>query len=308
MPKLCFAILAHNKPECLQDLIDNINLSSPGSRIVVFNGSQDLHWHEGVCVEICPYSIPLKHDYMVEFQCRTMQWLYEIHAAYDFLITIDSDMMLIKPGFGEYLERTMRDSEYMGVNFQAIDPYSEWDIGRRFHYKWNGKWRRLLETDQPFGALNGGQIFRREYVEKILQWKQLPAIRMHAARSRLKALEEIIYPTAAVRLDCRPMANPGAAAIQMRRHSELELISYNRSPDMFLVHRVGMSLDSPDRRLIRLLSAGTPISEIPLPAEVYQPKDIGTPQQSELAQRSRRILADMYFRFAPEVLFSRLFR
>ena len=49
-----------------------------------------------------------------------MKMLEDEQYEYDFLVTLDSDMLMIKPGFSEFLDLTMAESKYMGPNFQEI--------------------------------------------------------------------------------------------------------------------------------------------------------------------------------------------
>src|SRR5688572_28676654 len=129
MVKICFAILAHAKRPCLEDMILNLRTFSPSCDVVVFNGGADRHLTAGLDVEVCPYSERLKWSKLQQFQFGIMRWLHEQRRAFDFLVTLDGDMLLIKPGFERYLETTMANNAYMAVNFMETLPDTDWNVG-----------------------------------------------------------------------------------------------------------------------------------------------------------------------------------
>ncbi len=259
MTKLCFALLAHNKPDCLADLVANIRHFAPGSDIVLFNGGRDPNLADGLGIDVCPYSRPLEYERVARFHYEVMRWLAEERRTYDFLVTLDSDVLLIKPGLDAYLSRVMQDSAYMAVLFRQMPPWTPRTTGRRFNYKWEGIWQPLFGTRYPYGAFNPGQVFRHDYAARLLQFPQLEELLTRIDQSSLRDLEEMVWATMAVTLGCKPrnFPYPVASAVRyLERHSPLELQRWVLDPNVYFVHPITMTMDAPDRRLVRELSQG----------------------------------------------------
>src|SRR5690348_1069416 len=99
MSRLCLAILAHNNRPCLDDFLLNIRAFVPSAEVVLFNGGRDHSLFDGLDLEICPYSHPLEYGRgggTAPFHFQIMRWLHEEQRDYEFLITLDSDMLFIK--------------------------------------------------------------------------------------------------------------------------------------------------------------------------------------------------------------------
>ena len=52
-----------------------------------------MEFFENLPVDLCPYSKPLQHGKLSEFHYGIMRMLEEENANYDFLVTLDSDML-----------------------------------------------------------------------------------------------------------------------------------------------------------------------------------------------------------------------
>lgn len=260
MADICFAVLAHNQRASLDDLLRNLRYFAPRADVVLYNGGKDARLFDGLDVDVCRYSHPLRYERLTDFHLDVLQWVYEERRQFDFLITLDSDMLLIKPGIEDYLETVMASSNYMAVDFSEVLPDTTWKPGRRFHLKWPTIWQPIFGTRNPFGCFNPGQVFGRQYVERLMHFPRLSELRLRVERSRFPFLEEMILPTLAVVLDCNPrrLPIPDESAIRfLGYHSPEEIDRYRRDPDMYhLIHPVNMTLDAPDRDMVRAVMAG----------------------------------------------------
>jgi len=273
MPKVCFAILAHNQPACLEDLVCNLRGFAPGSDIVLFNGGKDPSLAAGLDIDICPLSRPLRWGALAFFQFELMRWLHAEQREFEFLVTLDSDMLLIKPGIEAYLEQTMANSAYMGTEFSEIRPSTTWTTGRQFHYKWKRIWQPLFGTEYPYGCFNPGQVFRRQYVERFMSFPRLDELRRRIEHSHRPNLEELVFPTMAVVLDCAPrrwLVRDQTAVRFAGYQSPGEMLTYRDDPHAFLVHPVTMDADAPSRALVRHLLAGENVDRRAYEREFYQ--------------------------------------
>lgn len=243
--------MAHNNRECLKELIESIQTFSKGDRIILFNGGEDKTFYEGLDVELCPYSKPLKHGKLSYFHYGIMKMLSEEKANYQFLVTLDSDMLLIKNGFSDFLKKNMQNSYYMGTNFQKIEKGTDWLIGKRFLYKWPGKFQQYFSIPEPYGSFNPCQVFGKEFVDLFISNPKVEVLMKKVEKSRLEALEEIIFATFAVKIKSNPVRNPGSHALVLRRHTLMELESYLKDENVYFVHKIGMKIDDQDRLYLR---------------------------------------------------------
>jgi hypothetical protein len=259
MAEICFAILAHNQRACLEDLVLNLRQFAPRSDVVLYNGGRDSSLADGLDLDVCPLSHPLRYEGLAEFHLDVIRWVFEEHRRFDFLITLDSDMLLIKPGIENYLEQTMQASNYMAVEFSEIPPDTTWTSGRRFHVKWSTIWQPIFGLRYPYGCFNPGQVFGRTYIERLMRFSKLQELRSRVERSHFPFLEEMIFPTLAVVLDCEPrrMPLPDSSAIRfLGLHSPEEIQRYRHNPDVFLIHPVTMDVTAPEREMVRAVSRG----------------------------------------------------
>lgn len=264
MGRICFAILAHNKSDCLRDLVDNLRAFAPDSLSVLFNGGTDPNLGTNLAIPVCPASRPLKWGRFATVHFDVMQWITELGIDYEYMVGLDSDMLLIKHGFEEFLRDEMQGFDYMAVRLRELHAPGSWVTGNRFLLKWRWIWKPLLGLNVPLGCLNAGQVFTRRCVEVILSHPHLSEIRDRAARSSVPCLEEFLCPNLAVSSGCsvRSYPDPQANAIRWRGyHSLNELTAYRDSLPVYLLHPVSMNFNAPDRQFIRSLSTGMNLTE-----------------------------------------------
>jgi hypothetical protein len=249
-PRVCFAILAHNNRPCLEDLRLNLRVAAPEADVVVFNSGTDLDL-TGFDADVCPTSSPLVYNGIVRVPTHIMRWLVETDRVPDYLVTLEPDMMLMRRGFPDFLGKVMGDSAYMGTRYHEV-PSGWWEnpIGKRARWKWSEGWRDLIGTPGPSHSFGPGQIFGREYINKLVALPHLDKIIERAEATRLSAIEEIIYPSLAAAMDCRPIPNPGSDALTLRWYPPHELRRFLTDESAFLVHRVSTDPEAADRRLI----------------------------------------------------------
>lgn len=264
MSRICFAILAHHKRDCLQDLIENLSAFAPSSTSVLFNGGTDPGLGANLGILVCPYSRPIKWGWLSTVILDVMQWITSTEVDYQYLVYLDSDMLLVKHGFEEFIEDEMRDYDYMAVKLREIRSPHGWVPAMRFLPKWPRIWQPLFKLDVPLGCLHGGQVFTRRCVKAMLSHPRLTEIRHRAVRSGVPALEELLYPNLAASAGCRlkPYPLPQGDAIRWKKYHCLdELVAYRDGLPVYLIHPVSMDFNSPDRQFIRLLSVGANLKE-----------------------------------------------
>lgn len=257
-PDVCVAILAHNNRPMLDESVRTVRKLEPDASVVVFNGGGDRLDTTGLDADVCPASRRLRYTNLGPFQAEVMRWLVSADRVPRFLVTMDSDALQIRGGLAESLPRRMPDSAYMGVRFhRGLPGWKDTPLVRRARWKWQEGWARLLESEEVYHSFNAVQVYGAEYVERLARLPQLDEIIARSEVSRLRGLEEMIYPTLAVAMGCRPVQNPGGRAVQLRWHGAAELLGYLDDEDVHWVHRVSMDADASDRRLLKDAEAGT---------------------------------------------------
>jgi hypothetical protein len=287
---IVYAILAHNNQSCLEDLIDSLHVFSPGNRVVLFNGGTDKEFGANLPLDHCPYSKPLTHGKLADFHYGVMKMLEDEQYRYDYLVTLDSDMLMIKPGFLEFLDYTMAKSVYMGVNLQEIKKGTDWIIGRRLLYKWSKRFKHFFEIETPYGCFNPSQVFRREYVSRFVNDPMTGPLMKAVEKSKLAALEEVVFATYAVKIQGNPICNPGSRALVLRRHLLKELQEYQQDPTVYFVHKVGMRAKDPDRLFLQQIRQG----KVPVIHNISE--DYVKHPTPTFLQRTLTCMKDLYIR------------
>ncbi|HUC37232.1 MAG TPA: hypothetical protein VMR97_08925 [Acidimicrobiales bacterium] len=297
--KLVVAVLAHDSRPRLAEMVENIRHFATPEEIVVFNGGRDPQLVRGLRVGVCPYSEPLRYGNLVPFHVGVIRWLHERSCDYDFLITMDSDMLFVRTGVTEFAEHTMADSELMGVGYLRSNPWVEARMIRlrRFNAGWRRWWQPLFGTEQASWAMNPGLVFRRGFGEKALRFANLAKLLRLGRRSRVFGVEEFIYPTLADAMGCDPLRYPGESGVSTVHTVEPgDLRRYLDTESVFFLHKVAMQEDDPVRLAVNELRLGR-APELPeAPRHDVQPQDTHPLEPTVgLSQR----LKDLYFRFLP---------
>lgn len=260
MPRIHFAVLAHENEPCVADLVRTLWDLNPGCSVSLFNGGRNRSFFRGQGVPICPGSRPLRYGNLTAFHIGVMRWLIETRESFDFLVTLDHDVMPLRAGLADYLATQMSELSYMGARLREADRPDEWVLGgstvSQVNQSWKMRWQPLFGTDTPYWAFNPGQAFSRALVERILKHPQLDALMNIATRSRIWAIEEVVYPTLAVSVGAETIDYRGERGLVFGHHTPAEIRDLAADPEVHWVHRVGMRLDASDRRAIHAHIAG----------------------------------------------------
>jgi len=257
-------MLAHAQPDVVRDSIASF-LQESGSECILFDGGVDRCLSRQLDIELCPYSMPIRYARNhYQFHYGVMRYLFESGRDYQFLVCAEPDMCMLKPGFTEFLCRSMANSEYMSTYFHEVfdSPQrfdSGWYVGASFLSKWKTWSPHFPNLRYPYGCVNPGQVFRKEYVDRIFRRNILPEIMAHAERSALRSLEEVIWPTLAASYAINPIMNPGSHGIRIGSFSSEEMKRFARDPNVFMLHKMSMRVSAPDREFVRSVWNGKKI-------------------------------------------------
>lgn len=249
---ICFAVLAHDRPAALAELVDALHLTAPGSEIVIFNGGRDPSLTDGF--DLCPGSRPLRHGHLAAFHDAALEWF--AGRPGDWLVTLDSDVLPTRSGLDEHLATLGAD--YAAGHLSPVQPGTPWRPGRRFLRTWP-LWQPVLGIEHPWRCFNPVQVFSRRYVDAYLAWPSRPALLDLVAASPHEALEEIVWPSVAAALGLRLAGLGGDGALRLRPPTPDELCEHLTDPAVHLVHKVRTTPDAVERLLIGAHLRGEPV-------------------------------------------------
>ncbi len=259
-----YAMLVHERPECLIDLVRNLRFHDPVSPILLYDGSahgglidRRLPWARWG-VEIVPDPRPMKWGALHGFALDCIAHLGR--RDYDILSIVDSDQAMLRRDYPGFLGARL-DPGRIGV--LSSDPRPQ-DRTTRIPPAQTAHAERALW--QPF--LNrfpgGDQCFVRwsfwpatvigadagQAIARLFEDPQLQAI---LAASRLWATEEILFPTLAALLGFPVAQNPcqGAWTQYRRAWTVRDLDAALADPAAFWIHPVARRPDDPLRRTLR---------------------------------------------------------
>ncbi|WP_284036274.1 galactosyltransferase-related protein [Neobacillus sp. 114] len=250
--KICFAILVHEDRELVKQLIDNVRYYCPSSTIVLYNGGEDPKLCEGLGVPVCPSSHKLKRGWTTIYFLETMEWLEKQGIQYDYFINIDSDALFIRKGYEEFVQKEMKDTDYMAVKLRI--PKSGWYIGKELKKDIN-RWKKLFNVNPFYGVFNVGQVISRPLVQALLKQERLEKLKNALIKTISFGTDEVLFVNMAKELGFRLKKYPNETASQMIRYRPYftldEMIScLNNNETGGLCHPVIRANDDPVRKLI----------------------------------------------------------
>lgn len=251
---ICFAILAHENEHILAQQVRNISDCNPGSRIVLYNSSGNPHFGRSIAnLLICPYSRgPLAWGRTGRVLMDISAWLRETDMEYDYLVYIDSDVLFVRTGFEQFLDKVMLGYDCMGVNLHQEYAPGAWIPGQGMWREWH-VWQPFFGTDYLCGIFANGQVYRRDLFHRMYDGVDKSWLERLIMSTEVVALEEILHPTLAVRCGARFRDYPVPAASFIRQEpimSTAEAKTAQRMSNVFFMHPIRRMAGDPARRWI----------------------------------------------------------
>lgn len=255
--EVIFAILAHDNPACLADQLAMLQRLAPQSEQIVFDASPECRITKELGIEPCAGSRPLAYARITPFHIAAMR-AAEARGSYEFLVTLDSDTLLLKPGVAQYLRHVMQNAQYMAPHFREVSWWIRSDSHRRFLYCWKSHWQQLLGSPRPYRAFNCFQAFRKELVSDLVAMPRIDEIieATLVENTALISLEELVYPTLAASLATKAITCPASYAIDTSTYSTAQLATFANDDRVYFLHKVTPDPTSPDWQFVRALSLG----------------------------------------------------
>lgn len=249
-------ILAHNDQESLADMVKNIRYFCPKVTLCLYNSGNYLSLGSGLNLEIFPSPRRLDYAKISPFFFDTFEWLLAENRRFDYVINLETDILFVRKGFETFISQVMADSDYMAPNFSRFtSSKSKWRPIRSLRPEL-AEWYKLLGFEYTHGAFSPGQVFSRNYIEKLLRHEQYAEIQRLVKSNQSYTLQEVLFPTLVDFLKVRGKSYPSELKpiIRYRPYQAINGVRCALAiPDAYFVHPVRRELDDPARLFIHSL-------------------------------------------------------
>jgi hypothetical protein len=260
------ACLVHERPEVVADLVRNLRTLEPDATILLYDGStngrllDDPQIPREPPVHVHPSPRPMRWGRLHDFAIDSMRYALG-HIEFDALTIVDSDQLLVRPGYTQRIAAFLRDHPRVGMLGNA--PYPQPSTSRvdpvKVAWREADLWRAFLAR-LPGGAAAfphwtfwPSTVFTRRAAADLVALFDDPELQAILRRSQMWATEEIILPTLVAALGYEIAANPAAPDyVRYRvRYTRADLDRALRRPDVYWVHPIPRVLGDPLRAHVR---------------------------------------------------------
>ena len=261
-----YAVLVHESPDCILDLLRALRKQDPESHILLYNGGTDAQLLAGLpldelCVHAHPTPRPMRWGTLHGFALDCMRHALA-QLPFQAMTIVDSDQMPLRPGWSAAVAAMLAAEPRLGLLSSEparqyadtkIDPvhtlYAERDL-------WLPLLRRLPGGEAAFAHWTfwPGTVFTRDAAAALVQIFDTDA-ELHAilAQSGAWATEEVLLPTLVAALGFGIGRTPTAMRwVQFRRtFAPAEAEAARADPTAFWIHPVTRTLNDPLRIALR---------------------------------------------------------
>lgn len=263
MMKNVFAVSAHGRPECVEDLILNLQRFDPTSHIVLYDGggegailAESNRWRK-MSVDVVPNPIPQVWGSLHDFAIGSIDHISD--RQYDTITFVDSDQLLITQGYSEYLSRYISSSfgvlSILPKRHGADSPVM---CVRDLHadrQNWMPYLRQFSNWEEAFVRWTfwPGTVLSADAARAVAHEFKMDRLTSTLRRSRAWATEECIIPTVSALLGFREILNPCDRSWCKFRTpwSITDVEEATSTPGAFFMHPVLRYLSDPVRAYIR---------------------------------------------------------
>jgi hypothetical protein len=265
--KNVFACLVHERQESVVDLVRNLSYLDPGSRILLYNGGRDPELLRrrfsvnGGEPLVLPSPTPLAWGALHRFAIDCMRYALA-EVPFETLTIVDSDQLLLRPGYSEALGAFLDGREDVGMLGNAPGPQpvhtsvapamTAWRESRL----WLPYCRRFADGEAkfPHWTFWPSTVFTAAACRDLVRtFDEDEELSRTLAASRLWATEEILLPTLVALLGHQVVQSPFSYELVRFRvlATPGQVLAGLRRPGVFWLHPVPRRLDHPLRRVVR---------------------------------------------------------
>jgi predicted O-methyltransferase YrrM len=261
------AVLVHERPDVVVDLVRNLRHLDPDSTILLYNGGRDHSLLERKLVPgaeqplVHPRPRPLRWGRLHEFAIDCMRHALETQS-FDTITIVDSDQLATRPGYSAHLAAYLAERPEVGMLGNAPGPQplttrigppaaavQELDLWRPFLRRFNGGEQKFPHwTFWPSTVFTAAAA--RELVDLFARDAQLQEL---IRRTKIWATEEVILPTLVALLGFETARNASSYDFVRynARYTPRQLTVALGRRDVFWFHPVTRRPDDEIRRRIR---------------------------------------------------------
>ena len=256
MKNIITIILAHNDEPSLRDTVENFRHFAPHLQLVLYNSGDDAQLGKMLGIQLFPKPRRLYYAKIALFFFDVFEWLLRDHVPFDYVMNAETDMLMIRRGFEDFVTKQMVDCDYLAPDMRRFTHRrSRWRPIRSLRPELP-QWYQLFGFEYTHRAFNPGQIFSRRYVETLVHNpKYLDIVKL--TKSNLSfTLQEVLMPTLADFLVVSGKSYPAELTPVVRYRPYQAIRGVKRAlslPNAYFVHPVQREINNPTRAFIRSL-------------------------------------------------------
>jgi hypothetical protein len=260
-PKTCFVVISNTVDDAFEDLVLSLRRFCP---------SADIAWYNSGVQRETPFGIrrvlggrPLKYMKITPAFFDIFEWAAREEC--DRIVNVETDLAFINPGFLEFLQRQMRDVDYLAPELRCrIPQVSLWPAYRTLAGE-RQELAEILGMSYLNRCFSPAQVFGRGYISAVLSSDIYPRIRAFVERNqqpqRSWTLQELLLPSLADSIGVTLRSYPAHMARfnRYRPHqAPLDLNTARTASDAYFIHPVRRNDDDPVRSHIKELVRNAP--------------------------------------------------
>jgi hypothetical protein len=292
--RLVIIVIAHENEQVLAAQVENIHFFNPEAGILLYNGGHNPDFGKNVNIWSFPHSHPLRPGIIAPAMWEIMRWLEEIGAGYEYLMSLDHDVLFVKHGFQPFLDEVMAESDSMGWRLENNRDHAFSLPVRNMMNEWH-LWQPVFRTDGFLTYFNPGQVYRHDIVKRMLAHVDHATVDHLLSLSEAAALEEVFFVTLAMACGGRVREYPeGTKYNDMVRWGEnitFESVQQHRDhPYFYWIHPIkGDKLLEMNQQLLPRPEPIASVLPAPRPAALRRRKRIRRKKLLKRALPRRRI-------------------
>ncbi len=260
-----FACLVHEAPDCVQDLVDNLQCLDPGSVVLVYDGSggnivPQLGLDGRPEVFVHPQPRAMKWGRLHDFAIDSMRYALD-HFNFETITVVDSDQLALRRGYSGYLRAFLEDHPGAGclVSAERAQPATTTIGPARVAWQEIDLWRPFLkrfpdgETKFPQWTFWPSTVFTRLAAQDLVHLWPDRELQDILTKTKIWASEEVILPSLVALSGHAVIKNPCSYdLVQYRaRYSVAQLGAAMSRRDVFWAHPVPRLYTDPLRAHVR---------------------------------------------------------
>ena len=278
-----FACLVHEAPDCVADLVANLQHLDPESTVLLYDGSGgallgELSGLTGPGVMVHPHPRVMAWGKLHDFALDCMRFALE-RLNFGALTIVDSDQLALRPGYSAYLAAFLAQRPEAGclVSAEGVQPrttrigppqaaWREFELWAPFLQRFpNG------ESRFPHWTFWPATVFTRAAAQDLVALWEDEQLEGILAKSAIWASEEVVLPTLVALLGHQVLRNPCAYDLVQYRasYSVTQVEAAMTRPSVFWAHPVPRSYRDPLRSWLRAHFGGYLPSPAPTAADPF---------------------------------------